>query len=1158
MTFSFGYLIATFLGLGRGNGQTCQRARLISRLTRNCLPTLIGVMLWFTAAVPAQAQYNDCPPLNNIPPNGGEVWLDLTLDQCTHAEPAATSDVIQIQFDAINGDFNVGYYEAVPANATSFGAVVFEGITLTEGVQINNISCSGAGTTPDCDLSGTFDGSPISATASDSDGSVGSTPPANAAPTANAGADQSEVSGTAVTLDGSGSSDSDGTIASYAWSRTGGTGTAGNAVLSDATAVNPSFTDASLTSNDGAVTHIFALVVTDDDGATSVADSVTVTITPPANAAPTANAGADQSEVSGTAVTLDGSGSSDSDGTIASYAWSRTGGTGTAGNAVLSDATAVNPSFTDASLTSNDAAVTHIFALVVTDDDGATSVADSVTVTITPPANAAPTANAGADQSEVSGTAVTLDGSGSSDSDGTIASYAWSRTGGTGTAGNAVLSDATAVNPSFTDASLTSNDAAVTHIFALVVTDDDGATSVADSVTVTITPPLDTEPPVIDEIADVAVDTDSGVNTASVALVANVADNSGEVIAADFSIDGTVIASPYDFSVGTTQVTATAQDSAGNAATPQTFEVTVTDTTPPEAPVVAAPTTRSDGRAEVAGTAEPLSTVTVTFPDASVETAAAGPGGTFEVVSATAQSSGEIKIVAEDSAANRSETTTIAYVGDDTRPTLTISALTGPSNGTFSAAITLSEASTNFDASDLTLTNASATMTGSGTQYSVVLTPDADGTVAVSVGTNRFSDAAGNGNEASNTSSVEYDGTAPTVSITGAPEVLAGASLINVNVTFSESVTGFAAGDITTTNANVVGLSGSGSDYVATLRAFGTGAVGITVPANVAVDAAGNGNLESNAVTIEDQTVEQTQRLIASFMQSRANQLISNQPDLVPFLSGSKQASFGLMATRGVGNFNVATGTKYPVWAQVKGAWSSSGDSDSTYVFGAFGVHRAISKNVLLGATLQFDHIAQDTGASTVSGTGWMLGPYFVAKSSNHPLYFEGRLLYGETTNDISPFGTYEDRFYTTRMLANLKVAGDLSMGTTILSPFLDASYSTEDQHSYVDTLGNTIPGQDFKLGQVEVGLDFSQMLSVNTGELELWGGVSGIWSYSNGTGSVTTADPAYEGGRARVELGFNRQITAGQSVTGAAFYDGIGAAGFESYGLSLGYQLQF
>ncbi|WP_417817283.1 hypothetical protein, partial [Tritonibacter scottomollicae] len=213
MTFSFGYLIATFLGLGRRNCQTCQRAHLISRLTRNCLPTLVGVMLWFTAAVPAQAQYNDCPPLNNIPPNGGEVWLDLTLDQCTHAEPAATSDVIQIQFDAINGDFNVGYYEAVPANATSFGAVVFEGITLTEGVQINNISCSGAGTTPDCDLSGTFDGSAISATASDSDGSVGSTPAANAAPTANAGADQSEVSGTAVTLDGSGSSDSDGTIA---------------------------------------------------------------------------------------------------------------------------------------------------------------------------------------------------------------------------------------------------------------------------------------------------------------------------------------------------------------------------------------------------------------------------------------------------------------------------------------------------------------------------------------------------------------------------------------------------------------------------------------------------------------------------------------------------------------------------------------------------------------------------------------------------------------------------------------------------------------------------------------------------------------------------------------------------------------------------------
>ena len=201
-------------------------------------------------------------------------------------------------------------------------------------------------------------------------------------------------------------------------------------------------------------------MVTDDDGATSSADSVTITINPPDNAAPTAHAGDDAAVTSGTQVTLTGSGT-DTDGTIASYAWTRTGGTGTATNATLSDATAAQPTFTDSSLTSNDSAVTHIFELVVTDDDGATSSADSVTITINPPDNAAPTAHAGDDAAVTSGTQVTLTGSGT-DTDGTIASYAWTRTGGTGTATNATLSDATAAQPTFTDSSLSTT--ALLHI----------------------------------------------------------------------------------------------------------------------------------------------------------------------------------------------------------------------------------------------------------------------------------------------------------------------------------------------------------------------------------------------------------------------------------------------------------------------------------------------------------------------------------------------------------------------------------------------------------------------------------------------------------------------------------------------------------------------
>lgn len=89
------------------------------------------------------------------------------------------------------------------------------------------------------------------------------------------------------------------------------------------------------------------------------------------NLAPTANAGPDQTVTVGSAVTLNGGGSSDADGTVASYAWTQISGA----TVTLSSATAAQPIFT-----APDSASTLIFSLIVTDDDGTASTADTVTV----------------------------------------------------------------------------------------------------------------------------------------------------------------------------------------------------------------------------------------------------------------------------------------------------------------------------------------------------------------------------------------------------------------------------------------------------------------------------------------------------------------------------------------------------------------------------------------------------------------------------------------------------------------------------------------------------------------------------------------------------------------------------------------------------------
>ena len=111
------------------------------------------------------------------------------------------------------------------------------------------------------------------------------------------------------------------------------------------------------------------------------------------------------------------------------------------------------------------AAGTYTVSLTVTDDDGASSVAFTEEVTIEPPVNLRPDAQLVA---TTTGLTVAFDGSGSSDTDGTIASWAW--TFGDG-------SSSTPATPTHVYA------AAGTYVVSLTVTDDDGATdTVAQSV----------------------------------------------------------------------------------------------------------------------------------------------------------------------------------------------------------------------------------------------------------------------------------------------------------------------------------------------------------------------------------------------------------------------------------------------------------------------------------------------------------------------------------------------------------------------------------------------------------------------------------------------------------------------------------------------------
>ncbi len=261
--------------------------------------------------------------------------------------------------------------------------------------------------------------------------------------------------GDPVTFDASGSSDPDGSIVSYQWEEmTIAVNSTANAkkrksstraVLSSAI----SFTTTEL----GVGLHTVTLTVTDDDGATGTTE-VNVTVNALPNQLPVADAGVDQTVTEGSSVMLDGSASTDPDGTIISYEWKE-------GSSVLS--TAVSFSKSDFSIG------VHTIILTVIDDDGAVAT-DDVNVTVNSAPNQLPIADAGVDQSVTEGSSVMLDGSASTDPDGTIISYEWKE-------GSSVLSTAESFSKS--DFSIG------VHTLILTVTDDDGATD-TDEVNVTV------------------------------------------------------------------------------------------------------------------------------------------------------------------------------------------------------------------------------------------------------------------------------------------------------------------------------------------------------------------------------------------------------------------------------------------------------------------------------------------------------------------------------------------------------------------------------------------------------------------------------------------------------------------------------------------------
>jgi hypothetical protein len=193
---------------------------------------------------------------------------------------------------------------------------------------------------------------------------------------------------------------------------------------------------------------------------------------------------------------------------------------------------------------------------------------------------------------------------------------------------------------------------------------------------------------------------------------------------------------------------------------------------------------------------------------------------------------------------------------DRLAPTLTIAdsvaGTAGPAGVVFT--FTFSEPVTGFTAADIALSGAqtgeslTAFTALSASVYTATYVPTVAGssgtaTVTVAAPLATVTDPSGNAYASSVAASQAYERIAPTVAITDNTPGTAGGP-VTFTFTFSESVTGFAVGDIVSSlgPSSITGFAGSGTTYTAVITPP-TGASGsftVDVPAAAASDLAGN------------------------------------------------------------------------------------------------------------------------------------------------------------------------------------------------------------------------------------------------------------------------------------------------------------------------------
>ncbi|GAB5526735.1 MAG: hypothetical protein Roseis2KO_46070 [Roseivirga sp.] len=381
--------------------------------------------------------------------------------------------------------------------------------------------------------------------------------------------------------------------------------------------------------------------------------------------------------------------------------------------------------------------------------------------------------------------------------------------------------------------------------------------------------------------------------------------------------------------------------------------------------------------------------------------------------------------------------TEFSIIFDGIAPVITIDtdepAISNSSSLAFT--FTLSEEVTGFTADDISVDNAVLSdFSRGGLLYSAILTPVADGNIAIGIADGLMTDLAGNENVPADPFVITSDRTKPSITISSNVLGATRDDSFSIVIELSETVTDFTVDDISVGNATLSEFTGNGNIYSAVITPIEDGEVTVGIAADQMTDFAGNGNIAATQWSVI------SDRIAPVITISSDEPVVSNSATFEVLFALSEEVNTFSTASIMVQNGSVVglegSGTAFTATVEP--------EADGSVVITA-----------LAGLTDAAGNSSESTAFSLVSDQtspqGVITGPTLALVNQAFTVTIE----YDESVSDL----TLTDLFLTNAVASDLTSVVEGEKWTALVTPSTDGTVTiTLPEGSVSDVAGN--PGK--------------------------------------------------------------------------------------------------